>query len=129
MIGRAILVAGVALLFLAGCSAVPAAQPTPTATPSSTPRAAAASIGTHSSAIQPVRAAIPPVRVQVPAAGIDVAVQPAGVGSDGLMALNDNPSIAAWYQYGSDPLSATGATVIARHMSIHCSTASDLSRS
>lgn len=57
-----------------------------------------------------------PVRVEVPDLGIDVSVQPVGLDDQGRMGLYDDPAIAAWYQWGPAPASASGSTVIAAHV-------------
>ncbi|RZS66412.1 sortase (surface protein transpeptidase) [Agromyces ramosus] len=82
----------------------------PTATPPAVPR--------RSAALEDNRAltAPPPSRIEIPDLGIDVRVQPVGLDAQGRMGLFDDPSIAAWYQWGSAPASATGSTVIAAHV-------------
>ncbi|MFE6254728.1 class F sortase [Agromyces sp. NPDC057865] len=57
-----------------------------------------------------------PTRLEVPSLGIDVSVQPVGLDEQGRMALIDDPAVAAWYQYGPAPASASGSTVIAAHV-------------
>lgn len=113
-----IAVAAAAVVLLAGCATTPVAQPVaaPSPTVSATPDAPVPDIPTQSTEIQPVRAAVPPVRVEVSAAGVAVSVEPVGILKDGTMELPADPAIAGWYEYGSDPASATGTTVVAAHV-------------
>lgn len=71
-----------------------------------------------SAALDDQRVAAPraPVRLEIPDLGIDVGVQPVGLDEQGNMALFDDPSIAAWYQWGPSPASEAGSTVIAAHV-------------
>ena len=57
-----------------------------------------------------------PDRIEIPDLGIDVSVRPVGLDEQGSMALYDDPSIAAWYQWGPAPASEAGSTVIAAHV-------------
>ena len=57
-----------------------------------------------------------PDRIEIPDLGIDVSVRPVGLDEQGRMALYDDPSIAAWYQWGPAPASEAGSTVIAAHV-------------
>ncbi len=112
-----IAIAAAALVLLAGCATTveqPAAAPSPT--PTSTPESFGVEVGTQSAGLEPVRAAVPPVRVQVATAGVDVSVEPVGVLSDGNMELPADPAVAGWYEYGSDPGSEAGTTVVAAHV-------------
>ncbi len=112
-------VAFVTLLLLAGCSATgveqlaPSPVPTPTATGGTRE---GPEIGTQSAALAPVRAAVPPTRVVIDSLGVDIPVEPVGIEPDGLMQLPPDVAIAGWYQYGSDPGSPTGTTVISAHV-------------
>jgi hypothetical protein len=58
----------------------------------------------------------PPTALRVDELGIDMPVTPTGLASDGTMALDPNPAIAAWYRYGPAPSGEQGATVIAAHV-------------
>lgn len=82
----------------------------PIATPPALPRRSAALEDNR------VLTAPPPNRIEIPDLGIDVRVQPVGLDAQGRMGLFDDPSIAAWYQWGSAPASPTGSTVIAAHV-------------
>jgi len=108
-------IAAVAVLLLAGCSATPAEQPAPELTRSST-GAIAPDIPLSSSLLTAPRTPVPPVSVEVPAAGIVVSVVPVGVQPDGLMELPADVKVAGWYEFGADPLSETGTTVISAHV-------------
>ena len=121
---RPLALAGAAVaLLLTGCSlnpasehpvptgARPTAEPSPTATKPALPE-----VPIQGTANTPARAAVPPVRVTVPDAGIDIAVEPVGVLGNGEMELPADTSIAGWYEYGPDPASATGATILAAHV-------------
>jgi LPXTG-site transpeptidase (sortase) family protein len=103
------------LLLLAGCSTTSVEQLAPSPAPVGGIRVGP-EIGTQSSALQPVRHAVPPVRVQVSAVGVDVTVAPVGVEADGSMQLPQDVAVAGWYQFGSDPGSTTGTTVVAAHV-------------
>ncbi|WP_394552006.1 class F sortase [Agromyces sp. MMS24-JH15] len=87
-----------------------AIQQSPSAPPPAVPR--------RSSALEDNRAPVPPApnRIEIPDLGIDVRVQPVGLDAQGRMGLFDDPSIAAWYQWGSAPASPAGSTVIAAHV-------------
>ena len=52
----------------------------------------------------------------MPDLGVDVTVQPVGLDDQGRMGLFQDPSIAAWYQWGPAPASEAGSTVIAAHV-------------
>lgn len=58
----------------------------------------------------------PPTRLVVTRLGIDMPVQPEGVDGNGQMALPSDPAVAGWYQWGSGPSDAQGATVLAAHV-------------
>ncbi|MCR2809289.1 MULTISPECIES: class F sortase [unclassified Microbacterium] len=117
------LIAPVALVFaLSACAPAPAptgagapAPPTPSAVPTPAPTAAV-DVPIAQSTLAPVREAVPPVRVQIGAAGIDIEVIPVGVEAGGFMELPENPAIAGWYRFGSDPWSPDGNTVISAHI-------------
>ena len=111
---RHTIAAALVLLLLSGCSASGAEQPAPL-TRSST-GVIAPDIPLSSSMITAPRTPVPPVSVEVPAAGIAVSVVPVGVQPDGFMELPADVKIAGWYQYGADPLSETGTTVISAHV-------------
>ncbi|UYK40370.1 class F sortase [Microbacterium terricola] len=64
----------------------------------------------------PVRKRVAPERVVIDALGIDVPVVPVGVEKGGFMELPDDPAVAGWYRFGSDPDSAEGSTVISAHI-------------
>ena len=72
----------------------------------------------RSAAIEDNTTFAPPVpnRVEIPVLGIDVAVLPVGLDDQGRMSLFEDPSLAAWYQWGSAPASEFGSTVIASHV-------------
>jgi LPXTG-site transpeptidase (sortase) family protein len=118
------LLPSVALLLLAvslsGCGSAPAPRlgtaDTPDQHVTAIPSPNSGSVGTRSSTIPPVRQAVPPVRVELPQANINVTVEPVGVKSTGLMDIPENVAIAGWYEYGADPDSASGTTVIAAHV-------------
>lgn len=119
MIAR-LFTAAVMLLFLAGCSAAPAAdlsklEPSPAATPKPAPTAVIDVPVTSSAPTAPV-AVIPPVRIQVPSVQIDIPVGPVGVQPDGLMEIPSDIRTAGWYQYGPVPSSTTGSTVVTAHV-------------
>lgn len=124
----ALVTAAVALL-TAACStpqqargpiATPPAPPSsspatsPPAPPSPTPPA----VTRRSAALedQPVSARPAPTRLEIADLGIDVRVAPVGLDAEGRMALFDDPSVAAWYQWGAAPASELGSTVIAAHV-------------
>ena len=71
-----------------------------------------------SAALEDNQTVVPPAptRIEIADLGIDVAVQPVGLDEQGRMGLFDDPSIAAWYQWGPAPASTVGSTVIAAHV-------------
>jgi len=114
--------AAVVLVFGSGCSAATAPErPAPSSssaapTPSAAPRPAVPDIpiqGTTPGAQQPT---VPPVRISVPDVGIDIPIDPVGVLDDGTMELPANTQVAGWYEFGPDPASANGATILAAHV-------------
>ena len=72
----------------------------------------------RSAALDDNRPVAPPApnRIEIPDLGIDVTVRPVGLDDRGRMGLFDDPSIAAWYQWGPAPASPAGSTVIAAHV-------------
>ena len=72
----------------------------------------------RSAALDDNRPVAPPApnRIEIPDLGIDVTVRPVGLDDQGRMGLFDDPSIAAWYQWGPAPASPAGSTVIAAHV-------------
>ncbi|WP_438856288.1 class F sortase [Agromyces sp. M3QZ16-3] len=72
----------------------------------------------RSASLEANRAPAPPapVRIEVPDLGIDMSIEPVGLGADGTMGLFDDPSLAAWYRWGPGPASDAGSTVIAAHV-------------
>jgi sortase (surface protein transpeptidase) len=56
------------------------------------------------------------VTVTVAAAGIEVPVVEVGVDGQDFMELPEDPAVAGWYKYGSDPSSSEGRTVISAHV-------------
>lgn len=55
-----------------------------------------------------------PVRLTVTAIGVDTAIRPAGLASNGNMDISENPDEVAWYQLGTKP-GQRGSAVIAGH--------------
>ncbi|MFD1713994.1 class F sortase [Amnibacterium flavum] len=92
-------------------AATASAAPTPRPTAVVDVPVASASLSTLSLPVS-----TPPARVQIPEIGIDMGVLPVGVKTDGEMEVPDDPSVAGWYRWGSDPRSGAGSTVIAAHV-------------
>lgn len=117
----------VALVLLTGCTPAPApaagvstpapavSTPAPIVTPAPLPTAAV-DVPRVSSALTVGQVPVAPQRIRVDSLGIDMAIEPVGLGEDGAMALAKNPAVAAWYRFGPSPSSPTGATVIAAHV-------------
>jgi hypothetical protein len=110
------------LLLGTGCSAgtaperpVPSASP-PGSTSSPVARPAVPQIPIQATTPGAQRASVPPVRIAVPDVGVDIAVEPVGVLDDGAMELPADTAMAGWYEYGPDPASAAGATILAAHV-------------
>ncbi|HEY9294429.1 MAG TPA: class F sortase [Microlunatus sp.] len=57
-----------------------------------------------------------PARLRIPSIGLDLAVQPVGVASDGSMAMPTTTLRAAWYRFGPAPGDRNGTAVIAGHI-------------
>ena len=91
---------------------------TPDVAASPTPVPAVPAVPRRSAALQDNQPVVAPApnRIEIPDLGIDVAVQPVGLDEQGRMGLFDDPSIAAWYQWGPAPASPAGSTVIAAHV-------------
>lgn len=87
--------------------------PTPAPVPPAVPLVNVASADIRSVQGVPL---VAPVRVRIEALGIDMGIEAVGLGDTGGMGLPKNPAIAAWYQFGPAPASASGATVIAAHV-------------
>jgi len=122
-LGIAALVAGMAAPLAVGgvlssASSATTAPPVPTsiAQPERSTTVLGVIPNVVSGAITAPRPALPPVRVEVPGTDIAVSVQPVGIDSDGSFLVPENVAIAGWYQYGSDPDSPRGTTVIAAHV-------------
>jgi sortase (surface protein transpeptidase) len=100
----------------ASVPAVVAEAPDVTAPPAPTP--ALPAVPRRSAALEDNQPVVPPApnRIEIPDLGIDVSVQPVGLDEQGRMGLFDDPSIAAWYQWGPAPGSPAGSTVIAAHV-------------
>lgn len=114
----------VALLSLAGCSAVDVG-PTPVSSPVVTTQPAADVPAPVVPSVPRVRAdlgsnqtptTIAPVRLRVDTLDIDMAIRAAGLVPTGDMELPVDPAEAAWYRFGAAPASPAGATVIAAHV-------------
>ncbi|TYL52315.1 class F sortase [Agromyces mariniharenae] len=126
--------ASAVLALLAGCSvtlgpdgtastaataetSAPSAGESPSRPAAAGSAAALPDVPVTSSALGDQPAAPPaPTRLEVPALGIDVQVLPTGLDDQGRMGLIDDPTIAAWYQWGPAPASAAGSMVIAAHV-------------
>jgi LPXTG-site transpeptidase (sortase) family protein len=82
------------------------------------PAVAVPAVPRRSSALEDNQPVVPPApsRIEIGDLGIDVAVQPVGLDEQGRMGLFDDPSIAAWYQWGPAPASTAGSMVIAAHV-------------
>lgn len=87
------------------------------ASPSPTP-SAAPSIGRADAGVDAQQAATvdPPVAVRVPDVGLDLAVVPVGVRADGQMDVPLLVSEVGWYEYGPEPGSETGSSVLSGHV-------------
>ena len=113
-----------ALCACLGASDTSAASPpavvteTPDAAAPPTPVPAVPAVPRRSAALEDNQPVVPPAptRIEIADLGIDVAVQPVGLDEQGRMGLFDDPSIAAWYQWGPAPASTVGSTVIAAHV-------------
>ncbi len=113
-----------ALCACLGASDTSAASPpavvteTPDVAAPSTPVTAVPAVPRRSAALEDNQPVVPPAptRIEIADLGIDVAVQPVGLDEQGRMGLFDDPSIAAWYQWGPAPASTVGSTVIAAHV-------------
>jgi len=64
--------------------------------------------------LPPAIAVSPPVRLVIPSINIDTTIKPAGLTSDGDMAIDDTIDDVAWYQLGYKP-GEVGSAVIAGH--------------
>ncbi len=113
---RLIVLGAAVVLLLAGCAAVPTAQPTRSFSSAPVSSGPVPDVPLVSGKLSAPRPVVPPVSVEVPSAGIVVSVTPVGVEPDGLMELPADVKIAGWYRYGADPMSKTGTTVIAAHV-------------
>ena len=126
--GASLVAAAAVLAVLCACASAAGAGPTDTAAPgtgapkdalrSSTPASAVPAVPRRSAALEDNRLVAPPApnRIEIPELGIDVTVRPVGLDDQGRMGLFDDPSIAAWYQWGPAPASPAGSTVIAAHV-------------
>jgi len=111
-----LILSAAAVLLLAGCAAIPTAQPTREYSSAPDPSGPVPDVPVVSGKLSAPRLVVPPVSVEVPSAGIVVSVTPVGVQPDGLMELPEDVKLAGWYRYGADPMSKTGTTVIAAHV-------------
>jgi hypothetical protein len=64
----------------------------------------------------PIPSVDPPVRIVLARAGIDAAVVPVGVATDGQMELPADPDVIGWYRYGSAPGDGSGSVVLGGHV-------------
>jgi len=121
LVGSAALVIGIAAPLAVG-GALASTPPTITMPPEPTPVSAPFRTvlgvvpNVQSGAITPARKPVPPVRVEVPAVDVAVNVTPVGLATDGKLQIPADVNIAGWYQFGPDPDSKTGTTVIAAHV-------------
>jgi sortase (surface protein transpeptidase) len=61
----------------------------------------------------------PPVRIELPSLGVDTAIVPVGVNSDGLMDIPPDVSTVGWYRFGPAPGAAAGSAVLSGHVDDH----------
>lgn len=110
----------IAIAVITSCSspAPPAAPVVVAATPDATTPAPTPVIKVPIVSTEPdaMRKPVPPVRVRLAAVGIDVPVIPVGMEADRQIELPEDPAVAGWYQYGPDPTTGVGNTVIAAHI-------------
>lgn len=125
MTGRlAVALATVSLPVLSGCAAPaaeeePAATPAPSVSPEAPPAepfAYSAVVGSGDPSDQEAPVTVAATRLIVPSLNIDMAVTPEGVEDDGYMSIPEDVRTAGWYQYGAEPASAAGSTVVAAHV-------------
>ncbi|MGC5222677.1 class F sortase [Micromonospora sp. DT81.3] len=93
----------------ASSSPPPTASPAPAATPT-------VDVPIVATTPQAARAPVPPVRVRIAQIEVDMQVIPVGVEPGGFMELPVDPATAGWYEFGPDPWSADGNTVISAHI-------------
>jgi sortase (surface protein transpeptidase) len=61
----------------------------------------------------------PPARIELPSLGVDTAIVPVGVNSDGLMDIPPDVSTVGWYRFGPAPGAAAGSAVLSGHVDDH----------
>lgn len=89
--------------------------PPPTAAAPAAPTSTAPAVPTRDAAPSPPATVPPPVRLVVPALGVDTAVDPVGVESDGQMTVPAEVDRVGWYRFGPAP-GAEGSAVLAGHV-------------
>jgi sortase (surface protein transpeptidase) len=87
--------------------------------PTSTEPTAAESPAPSSSPPAPASPPAPPARIELPSLGVDTAVVPVGVNSDGLMDIPPDVSTVGWYRFGPAPGAAAGSAVLSGHVDDH----------
>lgn len=107
-------------LALAACTGTTQPTAAPPVTTSPTPSAEAPTpavdVPVRAATPAPPRQSVPPVQVAIRDIGASVPVVDVGIEAGGFMELPENPAIAGWYRFGSDPSSPQGNTVISAHV-------------
>ena len=109
------------VLALTGCgqesvTESPTVTPAPVRTSAAPAPTASVDVPVAAATPSPPRRAVPPTSVSIASIGVDVLVVDVGVEEGGFMELPEDPAIAGWYRWGSDPTSETGNTVISAHV-------------
>ena len=108
-------------LALTGCgqesvTESPTVTPAPVRTSAAPAPTASVDVPVAAATPSPPRRAVPPTSVSITSIGVDVPVVDVSVEEGGFMELPEDPAIAGWYRWGSDPTSETGNTVISAHV-------------
>ncbi|WP_403022693.1 sortase domain-bontaining protein [Salinibacterium sp. GXW1014] len=88
----------------------------PSPSPSAVAPTPAVEVPVRPATPEPARQPVPPVQVAIPDIGVSIPVVEVGIETGGFMELPENPAIAGWYRFGSDPSSPQGNTVISAHV-------------
>ena len=112
-----VVVAGLALLLLAGCSTGgrDAAAPAATPAPSPSPAVTASRSPEPFSAVREIERAAVPQRLRIPSLGVDAPVGPVGTASDGTVEVPTRWEDVGWFDGGARP-GEDGPAVLLGHV-------------